>query len=76
MQEDDLHLSLGARVKMNLAFSDDLRLYPEVVDELEMEDMTMSIEIEFDPNEPQIFFFSTSKGLFKIDRQLQDPAPV
>ena len=27
-----------------------------------------SVEIEFDTLDPQIFFFSTSRGLFRIDK--------
>lgn len=35
-----------------------------------------SVEIEFDPVEPQIFYFSTSRGLFKIDKQEAGGEPI
>jgi hypothetical protein len=34
------------------------------------------MEIEFDPTEPQVFFFSTTEGLFKIDKTLAISCPV
>lgn len=66
--DDDLHLSLGGQYKMVLNYTDNLMDYPNVIDFMRMEDLTESIEIEFDPSEPQVFFFSTSEGLFKIDK--------
>jgi hypothetical protein len=61
---------------MSLNFSDNLTLYPNVIDPFLMTDITESMEIEFDPSEPQLFFFSTSKGLFRVDKRLQDPNPT
>jgi hypothetical protein len=37
---------------MNLNFADNLTLYPNVVDTYTMDDLTQSIEVEFDPAEP------------------------
>jgi hypothetical protein len=34
------------------------------------------MDVEFDPAEPQVFFFSTSQGLFKMDMRQQDAAPI
>ena len=43
---------------------------------MKFNDLTASIEIEFDPMDPQIFFFSTSEGLFKIDKKERNSNPV
>lgn len=69
VSEDEINLSLGAKFKMVLNYTDNLLLYPNVIDFFKMDDLIQSIEIEFDPMEPQVFFFSTSEGLFKIDKR-------
>ena len=53
---------------MTLSYSDNLYNYPEVLDY--DGDKMHGIELEFDPNEPTIFFFSTSEGLFRFDRSV------
>lgn len=35
-------------------------------------DITSSIEIEFDPTDASIFFFTTTEGLFKVDKKMMD----
>jgi hypothetical protein len=52
ISDDDLHLSLGGKWKMVLIYSDNLMDYPNVIDPFQMDDLTGSIEIEFDPTEP------------------------
>lgn len=76
LQEDELNMSLGSKFKMSLNFSDNLTKYPNVMDPYKMDDLTESIEVEFDPTEPQVFFFSTSEGLFRMDNRLQDANPT
>ena len=63
---------------MILIYSDNLVLHPNVIDIYKMEDLTMGIEIEFDPTEPQVYFFSTSEGLFRIDKRqvISDPVKM
>lgn len=61
----DLNMNLGCKYKMVLNYSDNLLLYPHVIDLTDIEDIVQSVEIEFDPADPQVFFFSTSQGLFK-----------
>ena len=61
---------------MVLNFSDNLMDYPNVIDIYSFGDLTSGIEIEFDPTEPQVFFFSTSEGLFKIDKRQAISNPV
>jgi len=73
VSDDDLHLSLGGKFKMVLNYTDNLMLYPNV---MSFDDLTQSIEIEFDPTEPQVYFFSTSEGLFKIDKRMSSSQPV
>jgi len=58
---------------MVLNYTDNLMLYPNV---MSFDDLTQSIEIEFDPTEPQVYFFSTSEGLFKIDKRMSSSQPV
>ena len=67
--EGDINLTMGAKFKMSLNYSDNLTEYNNVVDIFREDDLTQSIETEYDPVEPQICFFSTSNGLFKIDRR-------
>jgi len=67
-QDQDNNLSFNAKHKMTMQFSDNLKLYPNVIDYFSFEDLTASIEIEFDPCDPKFFFFSTSEGLFKVNK--------
>lgn len=32
-------------------------------------DMTMTLELEFDPRDQNVFYFSTTSGLFKLNRR-------
>lgn len=66
---------MGAKFKMSLNYSDNLTDYKNVVDIFADDDLTQSIDIEFDPIELQICFFSTSNGLFKIDKRQANPRP-
>ena len=74
MRDDDLNQCEGSNCKMSLNYSDNLMQYPNVIDIFA--DITQGIEIEFDPAEPQVFFFSTSEGLFKVDKRETVPVPV
>ena len=67
--EGDINLTMDAKFKMTLNYTDNLTDYSNVVDIFRSDDLTQSIDIEFDPVEPQICFFSTSNGLFKIDKR-------
>ena len=64
-------MNIGGKFKLQLIFSDNLANYPSVMSEDDPMGLNFaqeSVEIEFDPLEPQIFYFSTSRGLFKIDK--------
>jgi len=67
---------MGGKFKMVLNYTDNLMLYPNVLDPFTMDDLIQSIEIEFDPTEPQVFFFSTSEGLFMIDKRKVEKTPL
>ena len=74
--DQDVNMNLGGSFKMVMNYTDNLLLYPSVVDLAAFGDITASIQLEFDPTDPEIFFFSTSEGLFKIDKKDKDAAPV
>lgn len=57
-------MSLGSKFKMQMNYSDNLMEYITDIDSV-----TEGIVIEFDPEDSQIFFFATSEGLFRIDKQ-------
>lgn len=69
--EYNLNMNIGCKLKLQLNFSDSLTNYPNVLSEddpLGVNLASESVEIEFDTLDPQIFFFSTSRGLFRIDK--------
>lgn len=68
----DLNMSLGGKFKLLLNYSDNLFEYENVIDQSFMMDLTSSIEIEFDPTDSTIFFFTTTEGLFKVDKKMMD----
>ena len=51
----DLNMTLGGKFKMVLNYSENLFDYPNVMNL--MDDITQSIELEFDPEDSQTFFF-------------------
>ena len=62
----DVNLCLGGKFKMALNYTDNLLAH---LDPLDLDNVIESMEIEFDPIDPLVFFFSTSKGLFKLDKR-------
>ena len=68
----DLNMSLGGKFKLLINYSDNLFEYENVIDQNFMMDITSSIEIEFDPTDSTIFFFTTTEGLFKVDKKMMD----
>jgi len=72
----DLNMSIGGKFKLSIIYSDNLMNYQSVIDMLNLEDLNQSLDIEFDPSNPLIFFFSTSDGLFRINKQDQHSQPV
>jgi len=56
-------------------FSDRLFEYSDCIDLFD-EKSLQYVEIEFDPIDPQLYFFSTSLGLFKIHRNDDSPTAL
>jgi hypothetical protein len=69
----DLNMSLGGKFKMVMNYTDNLFDYENVID---FDNVIQSIEIEFDPEDTQIFFFATTEGLFKVDKKENLQKPV
>lgn len=72
----ELNLCLGGRYKMSLNYTDNLLKHIQNDDPDQLDDIIESIEIEFDPTDPQMFFFSTTTGLFKLDKHEDSSVPV
>ena len=58
---------------MALNYTDNLMKY---IQNEEFDDITASLEIEFDPTDTLVFYFSTSSGLFKLDKHEESSVPV
>lgn len=72
----DLNLSIGGRFKLLENFSENLMFMPEVFDNPDgFKDITQSMELEFDPTDNNIFYFSSSEALFKCNRR-ESTVPV
>ena len=69
--EYDFNLNIGCKFKLQLNTSDKLTRYHNVLSEDDPFGFNFSnesVELEFDPIDPRVFFFSTSAGLFKMDK--------
>ena len=66
----DLHLNMGGRFKLLENFSESMMFMPEIFENLDgMADIAQSMELEFDPTDSNVFYFSTSGALFKCNRR-------
>jgi hypothetical protein len=72
----DLNMSLGGKLKMVMNYHDNLFEYENVINFMDLDNVIQSIEIEFDPEDTQIFFFATTEGLFKVDKKEKSQKPV
>jgi len=72
----DLNMSLGGKFKMVMNYTDNLFEYENVINFMDFDDVIQSIEIEFDPEDTQIFFFATTEGLFKVNKNEKSQKPV
>ena len=70
MGDFDLHLNMGGRFKLLENFSESMMFMPEIFENEDgFNDIGMGMELEFDPNDTNIFYFSTSSSLFKCNRK-------
>lgn len=68
MSDFDLNMTIGGRFKLLLNYSESLMIFPEVFGK-EMLDLAQSLELEFDSQDSNTFYFSSSEGLFKYNRR-------
>jgi hypothetical protein len=64
-------MSIGGRFKLIENFSENLMFMSDVIGHGDIQDISQSLELEFDASDPSTFFFSTVEGLFKFNRRLQ-----
>lgn len=70
VNEFDLSMSIGSRYKLLENFSENLMMMKEIFSkQSSSQDISQSMELEFDNRDPNIFYFSTCDGLFKFDRK-------
>ena len=61
---------MGGRFKLLENFSESMMFMPEIFENLDgMADIAQSMELEFDPADSNVFYFSTSGALFKCNRK-------
>ena len=70
MQDFELNMSIGSKYKLQQNYSENLLFFPEagLAGEEMGKQVGSSLELEFDPRDPNIFYFSSSEGLFKCTR--------
>lgn len=70
--EFDLNLSMGGRFKLLENYSESiLHMAEQMISQggKSIEDISQSLELEFDNTDPNIFYFSMVDALFKYDRK-------
>lgn len=72
----ELNMNLGSKFKMVMNYHDNLTAYANVIDFTNIEALLSSLDVEFDPTDPSIFYFSTSEGLFRMDKSGSYEEPV
>ena len=66
----DLHLNMGGRFKLLENFSESMMFMPEIFENIDgYNDVAQGMELEFDPKDSNVFYFSTSGSLFKVNRK-------
>mmetsp|Transcript_10204 Transcript_10204/g.10171 ORF Transcript_10204/g.10171 Transcript_10204/m.10171 type:complete len:131 (-) Transcript_10204:500-892(-) len=73
MSDFELNMSIGGRFKLLQNYTECLMDFPEVLPS-NIFDLAQSLELEFDQSDQNIFYFSSSEGLFKYNRR-QAKAP-
>ena len=71
MSEFDLNITIGGRYKLLENFSENLMFVEETgLSFATGNDIAQSLELEFDASDPNIFYFSSSEGLFRLNRRV------
>ena len=66
----DLHLNMGGRFKLLENFAENLMFMPEIFENADgYNDIGQSMELEFDPSDSHVFYFSTTTDLYRCDRR-------
>ena len=61
---------MGGRFKLLENFSESMMFMPEIFENIDgLNDIGQSMELEFDPKDSNVFYFSTSGALFKCNRR-------
>merc|ERR1719263_1121914 len=71
----ELNLCLGGKFKMVLSYTDNLLSHITTIDD-DLDHIAASLEVEFDPIDTLVFYFSTSTGLYKLDKHEESDVPV
>ena len=65
-----MNLSIGGRFKLLENYTVNLQFHaPHVFDG---DDIAQTMDLEFDPNDQNVFYFSTSSSLYKCNRRESD----
>lgn len=76
VKDYELNMMIGSNYKMAMVYHEELMSYPAVVDTVNIDSVTQSLEVEFDAQNSLVFFFTTSEGLFKMDKGTAMSAPA
>jgi hypothetical protein len=69
----DLNMNIGARFKLLENFQENLMFMPEVFSNPDgYADIAQSMDLEFDPSNANVFYFSTSEALFRCNRRISN----
>ena len=74
----DLNLNIGGRFKLLENYQENLMFSSDIFHPMEgvCTDISQAFKLEFDPCDHNIFYFSTSEALFKVDRRENSGVPV
>lgn len=68
----DLNLNIGGRYKLLENFQENLMFMPEVFNDDGFADIGQSMDLEFDPKDTHVFYFSTSESLYRCNRRISN----
>lgn len=69
----DLNLNIGGKFKLLENFQENLMFLPEVFTNPDgFADIAQSMDLEFDPVDSNVFYFSTSEALFRCNRRVSN----